>query len=66
MNMCSICLLDLDDSSLKVTTQCNHNFHLSCFLDNIFISNSCDNCPVCRTKLNIKEIKKKIINHSNY
>ena len=66
MNRCSICLLDLDETNLKVTTPCNHNFHLSCFIDLIFMSNSCDNCPVCRSELNIMEIKKKIINHSNY
>ncbi len=66
MNKCSICLLNLNDTDLKVTTQCNHNFHLSCFIDYIFMSNTCDNCPICRTELNITEIKKKIINHSNY
>ena len=48
MNQCSICLLNLNGTDLKVTTPCNHNFHLSCFIDNIFISNTCDNCPICR------------------
>ena len=51
MNKCSICLLDLDETNIKVTTPCNHNFHLSCFIDLIFMSNTCDNCPICRTSL---------------
>ena len=45
VNPCSICLSTLD-KTMRITTPCDHTFHVGCF--NRIINNS---CPLCRTEL---------------
>ena len=46
---CPICFELIDNINDKISTQCKHNFHSSCFLTNVAYNGF--NCPCCRTKL---------------
>lgn len=44
---CSICLEQIDERRI-LTTQCGHNFHISCLKKWLRMN---DSCPVCRNDL---------------
>lgn len=41
---CPVCLEEYDDENPKITTKCEHHFHLACILE--WMERS-DSCPVC-------------------
>ncbi|XP_057497534.1 probable E3 ubiquitin-protein ligase RHB1A [Actinidia eriantha] len=43
-DVCPTCLEDYDAENPKITTKCNHHFHLSCILE--WMERS-DTCPIC-------------------
>lgn len=57
-NICSICLGVIGEYN-KVVTKCSHQFCLSCLLTSL---EKCNNCPLCRSKIENKRphIYKKI------
>lgn len=46
---CPICFELIDNINDKMITQCNHEFHSSCFLTNV--AHNGFSCPCCRRKL---------------
>lgn len=58
MTECPICINESTDNPFHVTL-CNHNFHINCLF--IWISGTNDSnkkCPMCRTGLNLANIRK--------
>jgi hypothetical protein len=49
MDTCSICLDDLNGLINRLTTDCNHCFHTTCFLQHV--SHNGFNCPNCRNQI---------------
>ncbi|KAL3829684.1 hypothetical protein ACJIZ3_018486 [Penstemon smallii] len=45
---CPTCLEDYDVENPKITTKCNHHFHLSCILE--WMERS-DTCPICNQEM---------------
>ncbi|KAL7083213.1 hypothetical protein ACP275_14G147800 [Erythranthe tilingii] len=43
-DVCPTCLEEYDSENPKITTKCNHHFHLSCILE--WMERS-DTCPIC-------------------
>ena len=50
MTECRVCLMEIENEDLNVTTICNHKFHKNCLF--AWINRSADkSCPLCRTTL---------------
>ncbi|KAL8062735.1 hypothetical protein ABFX02_02G167100 [Erythranthe guttata] len=45
---CPTCLEEYDEENPKITTKCNHHFHLSCILE--WMERS-DTCPICNQEM---------------
>ena len=64
MDICPVCLEDLDEESDIITTKCNHKFHKEC-LNKWQEDNS--SCPMCRSDiLNEYIINEFIVKHPLY
>jgi len=46
---CPICMLDIDGTTNRVTTECGHEFHTKCLLSNIAYNGF--GCPYCRSEM---------------
>lgn len=52
MTTCVICLEEIQNESMT-KLQCNHSFHLECYLENVIKSDNSNNCAVCRSNVNV-------------
>jgi len=46
---CAICQENIIENKNILTTECNHKFHTTCYLNYVRYSNNY-NCPICRVK----------------
>jgi len=55
MELCSICLDNIEDKQLTYTLSCGHTFHWTCFKNYVYKTSHCFfiDCPLCR-QLNYK------------
>ena len=44
---CPICMIEIDGTNNRVTTECGHAFHTKCLLSNVAFNGF--GCPYCRT-----------------
>ncbi len=55
MNSCSICLEKITESSSEITLGCSHKYHLNCIHTNITQGTTPNKCPLCRSKIKMKD-----------
>lgn len=52
-DVCPTCLEDYDVENPRITTKCNHQFHLSCILE--WMERS-DTCPICNQEMDFEAL----------
>lgn len=56
---CPICMLDIDTTNNRVTTECGHAFHTKCLLSNVAFNGF--GCPYCRSEM----VEESVANHNH-
>ena len=54
---CPICMMEIDGSNNRVTTECGHAFHTKCLLSNVAFNGF--GCPYCRSEM----VEESVANH---
>ncbi|KAM7472222.1 hypothetical protein LguiA_010405 [Lonicera macranthoides] len=52
-DVCPTCLEDYDEENPRISTKCNHHFHLSCILE--WMERS-DTCPICNQDMEFEAL----------
>jgi DNA-directed RNA polymerase subunit RPC12/RpoP len=55
MNSCSICLEKFTKSLSEIILGCSHKYHLNCIHTNITQGTTPNECPLCRSKIKMKD-----------
>lgn len=54
---CPICMIEIDGTNNRVTTECGHAFHTKCLLSNVAFNGF--GCPYCRSEM----VEESVVNH---
>ena len=54
---CPICMIEIDGTNNRVTTECGHAFHTKCLLSNVAFNGF--GCPYCRSEM----VEESVANH---